>query len=517
MLHVSRGACVAGCLLGAWVCAAAAGDEVDDLVRKLSVPARFAKHTPDFSVEKREFAFQGPKGPYRQTMHVIRDGDRTVALYSARPQIDLITHDPAKAPRKLVMPVRYHNATFLGTRVTTLGWVDRWGVSGDEHGFAFSGGGKTLTFREWQRWKPGGKLGRTGESVHTFTLRCDSVLGYAIDIDCRFAADKLPTGRRGEVAKGFELINMLSGRMSDVWPGRWRYDRTVYCPGPGDTFAGHRYFGWWNNCVAADRSDGGHRGEGHRRVHCRPGGFVAFLADADGWGPALVRTGDYTFELRTCNVWQDQHNIVHFPKRPDRDGFHRMNPKFLLVFLPPEVTAHVLKAAKMDDFDGARAVMVRIGVTEDFEDQPLPLTTPIRGAYGYGLRATSEAARSGTKSLLVKGTKDPKTRGGFLFLPQIPLDAGSTYQLEAFCRVVGEGTEACITGDLYEHTPHHPQRLLRQQTNSATSGGDWQRIGLTFRTERFDPYIDLRFRVVGPGRAFFDDFRLVKVGGEGAK
>jgi hypothetical protein len=223
--------------------------------------------------------------------------------------------------------------------------------------------------------------------------------------------------------------------------------------------------------------------------------------------------GNYTFELRTCNVWQDQHNHVHFPKEPDKGGLYRVHPKFRAVFLPPELTKHVHEKMTLEDFGGARAVQIRIGVLEDFEEQPLPLTTTVRGAYGHGLRVTTEKAHSGEKSLVFQGSGDPNTRGHFLFVPQIPLDANTRYLLEAWAFVEGEETEACVTGDLYPDSPHPKGRLLRQQTPSAKSGEGWKHLKLEFDTTptRIDPFIDLRFRVVGPGKGNFDDFRLVKL------
>ena len=486
----------------ALVSAHARADEIDDLVRQFRPPERFAGHVPDFRAEPRTFTFHGPDGPYEQTMHVILDGDRCVALYSSRPQIDLITHDPAQAPKELAMPPRYHNATFFGTRVTTIGWPDKWAVSGDEHGFEFTGGGKTIALTEWQRWKPDGPLGRTGESVHAFTLRLDPVLGYTIDIDCRFVADKLPA-ERGKPKRGFEFTNLLAGRMVDVWPGRSRCDRTIYCPAEGDKFAASRYAGWASHVVAADRSDNG------RDVTVRRGGFVGFIDDG-AWSPVLAREGPYRFTLSTCNVWQDQHNHVDFPPEPDADGVYRMNPKFRLAFLPPEVTSHLWREMTLEDFGGMRAVVVRIGRLEDFEDQPLPLTEPVRGAAGHGLRVTTDAAHSGDKSLVVKGSASPDDRGAFLFLPQLNLRARTAYRLEAWIKVEGEGARASVVGDLYEWTPHNPERLVRQETPAVEGGQGWHHVALDFETPDFDPYVDLRFRCVGPGTAYFDDFALTE-------
>jgi len=491
-------------LVAASVAPVLADDEVDELVKQLEPPARFADHVPNFSVKQQEFTFASPRGPVKRTWSVIMDGDRHVALY--RPHhLFVISHDPTKAPKKLVMPIRHNMVTQHAVYVTTSLWWD----SCERDKAEFSGGVRTLAITYVQEWTPRGKHKCTAKSVRVHTLRCDPVFGYVVDIDCRLATDKVPSDRRGKKRESLEFVNFYVSGLSNPWPGRWRYDHTVYCPAAGDKFGKHRYAGWVNNCVAADRSDGG------RRVLARSSGFVAFLADKEGWSPALTRTGDYTFELRTCNVWQDQHNLVHFPKKPDDDGLYRVNPKFRLVYLPPEITAHVLKKMTLEDFGGARAVMIRIAVKGDFEGQPLPLTTPIRGAYGHGLRVSTEKAHSGKKSLVFKGGKDPKTRGHFLFVPQIPLDADSRYLLEAWAFVEGDDTEACVTGDLYEHSPHSRGRLVRQQTTSARSGEGWKHIKLEFDTSptKIDPYIDLRFRVVGPGKAYFDDFRLVKIDG----
>lgn len=488
----------------------AAGEEIDALVRKLDVPARFEEHRPNFSVHERTFTFQGLKGPYEWGLWLIRDGRRCVAIYSKRPQIDLITHDPAKAPRKLDMPVRYHNSTWLGTRVTTIPWVDKGAVTGDEHGFHFSDGGETITLTEWQKWDGDNKYGRKGRSVHTFTLRCDRVLGYVVDIDCKLEIDALPT-KGGKAARGCEFTNMMAGGMVDMWPGRWKYDRTVFSR--ADLPEG-RYFGWWNNPAAADLSD-----NNRSKMVVRPGGLVAFLPDR-GWGPALSRQGDYTFRLATCNVWQDQHNHVDFPDEPDPDGVYRMNPRFRLCFLPPKVTAHVLERTKINDFGGRRAVLLRFGVQEGFEDQPMPLTTPLRGGYTTrftgGRAVATDVSRSGRKSLRVDGTM-PKAKAGtgyegFFFTPQFNLDANTTYRIEAWVKVRGKDTEAWLQGDLYEWTPHDKARFRPQRTRRATAGGGWQHIELVFTTPALDPFVDLRFIAAGQGEAYFDDFRIQRIG-----
>ncbi len=491
-------------------------DEIEDLVRLVGPPRRFAAHEPDFSVEERTFTFRSSSGPARTKMWVVMDGERHVALYVPELSImDVITHDPGKAPRELEMPYRYTSQTIFDTRLTTILWYDLRGVSGESHGFAFSGGGKTVTLTEWQEWRNR----RTAKSVHTFTVSCDPVHGYVVDVECSLETDD--RDRRFARRRRLEFVNVLTRDVANVWPGRWRHDTTVYSP-EGRSFA-HGFAGWRNNPAAARFSDNVTGG-----LRVRERGFVAFLADEDGWGPALSRRGASGYTLSTGEVWQEQHNYVAVPRRPDADGFYRMGPRFRLAWLPPEVTKYVLEHTAIDDFSEhaafrprasgsvsrPRQVIVRFGVSEGFEDQPLPMTTATRGAWGETLGVSEDEAHSGARSLVVRGLPRDRPldrRTGFLLTPQIPLDPGSVYLLECWVKVAGGDTEAYISADLYESSPHEDAPAAQQRTGSVTPEQGWRYVTISFKAPPYDVFVDLRFIALGEGSAYFDDFSMTKV------
>jgi len=482
-------------------------DEVEDLLARVNPPERFARHAPEFSAVPQEFRFVNAAGPYKETLWVLRDGGRTIGLYSPPlGQVELFTHDPAQGREKLELGPRYHLARMFGTRITT-----RLAIAPMERfEYEFDSSGRELKFHETNYWAVAGRqgLGANARSTCAITLRLDPICGYTIDLDCRLVLDQIPKDKGGKPMKEAEWCSMLPGHVSDVWPGRWRYDQTVFSPlglPPGS------FRGWWNNLAACDHSD-----DDPAKMKVREGGLVAFLAGKDGWAPALARSGPYGYSLATGSVWQDQQNRAALPEKPDADGQYRMNPKFRLVFLPPEVAAVVLKNTQIDDFNGARAVMVRLGADETFEDQPLPYTTPVRGCYPVG-EVTDQQAHSGKKSLVIKAVpraEADRRLPGFIPAPQVPLDENATYRITAWIMMDGNG-EAFISADLYDATPSKPDRVLRQRTPPVTASKEWKEVTLEFRTPAFDPFIDLRFICIGAGQAYFDDFSLVKVQGTG--
>ena len=498
-------------------------DEIDALVTLTAPPARFAAHEPWFSVEECEIAFERADGARKMRVLAVTDRGRHVAAYFPELSVlDLVAHDPARAPRVLDLPSRYDERTALDVRISTVLWYDIPGAAGERHSFEFSGGGRTITLTERQEWR----ARRNAMSVHTFTISCDPVLGYVVDADCRLQTDDRDSILR---ARGLvEFVNLLCRDVANVWPGRWRFDMTVYsrvapaapragpsgsapASGGGDRNAAEAgvtegFAGWRNNPVAARLSD---EIEGGLRV--RDGGIVAFLAGEDGWGPALSRRGGYGFRLATGEVWQEQHNLVAFPTRQDADGLFRLSPRFRLAFLPPEVAARVLDKTRIEDFAGRSEPMIRLGVLENFEDQPLPLTAPVRGAWADSFTISEAEAHSGRKSLLVAGgpaVPDGATPEGLPWTPRIPLDPGMTYLVEAWVKAVGGGTEAFILADIHDGPPEEAARIAGHRSRPVASGGGWRQAALSFTAPRTAAFVDLRLVVTGPGRAWFDDFHM---------
>lgn len=473
-----------------------AADELAALAAEARAPARFAGRTADLRARTQAFTFVNPKGEERVELTLIEDGGRLVGVYSpGMAQLDLITN-PEDALERPAWPTRYHWAELFGTRMSLALWYDGQYVSSQEKALEIAGGGNalTLTFREtWTRK-------RKATSTCTATIRLDPVLGYVADL--AFAVETDDARKRT-----IEFSNIQPGQMASVWPERQRYDRTVITPKAG----GLR--GWFNNLPAADLSDAG-------GLTVRDGGFIGFLpgaADrARGWGVGIAYVGtNGSGSSATCNVWQDQHNSFTLPEKPDADGRYRVAATLRVQALPPELATLIGGRAAIDDFGGKRFVQIRFGAPEDFEDQPLPLTTPVRGMWATGLQIAEGDAHSGTRALLVPAVAKDQPLGltGFLTAPQLELEAGATYRIEAWAKVEGEA-EAFIQGAFYEYSPHDPVRLGEPvRTTVATGGAGWTRITAEFTASRLGPFCDLRFLCLGSGRALFDDFTCVRVAG----
>ena len=171
----------------------------------------------------------------------------------------------------------------------------------------------------------------------------------------------------------------------------------------------------------------------------------------------------------------------------------------------------------MADLSGGEKVMIRLA-GEDFEDQPLPISSTVRGPCMLydDSRITEEESHGGKKSMEVKAIARDKGIGKydfFLGTPQINLESNAHYRITAWAKAVGGDTEAFIMADQYDNSPHDDgPRMVRQRTNSAKAGDGWKPITLDFTTAAMAPQIDLRFAALGPGQAYFDDFAITKLG-----
>lgn len=513
--------CLAGLLAAEepWFFAPApapAEDEITRVATEAGLPARWAGEQPDFRAEERIFTFNGPQGPYEQKLTLIRDRGRIVAVVSPRPQIELRTGDPAKTEAELDLP-RYHNA-FTNIRMTTIPWVESWSANGDELGGRAEGGGASITWRQWQVWKPGNaKADRPGWCAYACTVRLDPRLGYVIELDARWESQSNRLGTGPKTIRGFEYTNLLNGQMSSVWPERQRFARTVYTPRDGDSRAGSRFAGWASHTWAGEISD-----DKERRPKVRDGGLVGFLDRTGGvflstTAPALPLT------LQTCNVWQDQHQHLDFPDQPDDDGVWRLRWQSRLAAPPPEFSAYIWDAMAIDAFGGQRWPVLRFGVDEDFEGQPFALTEPVRGLTGHGLKLTRERTRSGAQAIVfdklpASADGDPTgkgrytVRGAFLHLPQVELQPRSRYRFRAWMLAEGDGTRGRLTADTYEWTPHDDARIARSESPWVESGGEWRETAVEVVTGAADTSVDLRFQGVGAGRVFIDDCRFERLG-----
>ena len=474
-----------------------AADDLDRLLATAPPPAAFAAFVatkPAFAATKETFVQATADGETKKDFWVVRDHGKAVAVLNEGDcQLDWITARPDQTKELLELPRVYSWVSLLGCRISTVAWIDGQGPSGETRTHTFDAGGETITLTVAETWAKK----RQGDSTYTFTLKLDPVLGYVWDIRTRVAVDHLEQ-RKDKLIRDIELLNVQPGRLSDPWPDRARFERTVTSP-PGET----GFLGFANNLVAGDRSDN------NGRLKMRDGGLTAFISDQDGWGIALVRSASGGAEQcpnGTCNVWLDQHNKLLFPDKPGADGKYVIDARWRWVGLPPQTVAEISKQTRMIDF-GEKAVMIRLGIDENFDDQPLPLDTAQRGLWTWGLEVGGEHARSGTKALRLKGVEKPDGNTGRFIAPFVPLDGSASYQLTAWAWVEG-GPEAsffiCSGEPKVEVGP-----MRSRSTNRVGPKAEWQQVSWKISGRG---NLDLRFVLLGKdAKAWIDDFSLTKL------
>ena len=481
-------------ILLAMMVAIATGDDLDVLCATAKPPPLFQNHVPAFTVAQERFTQATAQGEELKPYWVVRDGGKAVAvLDEGNCQLDWIGPRPEQALDPLVLPRIYSWASLLGCRISTVAWIDGQGASGDTHTHAFEGGGATITLVVTETWT----TKRHGESCYRFTLGFDPQLGYGWDIRTHIAVDGLAQ-RDGKAARDVELLNVQPGHLSDPWPDRWRFDRTVISLPSGDGFVA-----WYNNLVAGDRSDNSDS------LNPRDGGLTAFLSDPAGWGLALVRVdrgGAERETNRTCNVWMDQHNRLRFPAQPDADGRHVIDARWRWVGLPPPVVAAMERKITLMQFN-EKSVMLRLGIDETFDDQPLALDTPARGLWTWGLAVDGTHARSGSKALLITGVEKPDGNTGRFIAPFVPLDSTAAYRLQAWVWVEGGGDARFF---MCSGEAKLEEGAMRgRSTNRVGAKEEWQLVSWDI-SKRSN--VDLRLILIGKGaKAWMDDFSFKRI------
>ncbi len=501
-------------------------DEVDDLVEKLQPPARFKDYQPNFRVEQRTFTFQHADGPVTKTWHVVRDGEKYVALVRSG-DFNLLALMPDMARTRLEMPTgRYHLDTLAGPVLTTHQFIQKrkdYKLQGQvklEKTDTWVGGGRTI------------KLIRRSKSpdrevTNTFVLAVDPVLGYTITGTYRSAWKRIPDKRPKFGGWAFCPGNYT------LWPETQVYERTVFSPATGG------YWGWANNLLAMDRVDGD-----RKRFAWRDGGLIAYLDKDTGFSPCRTRSGGGgPVAMRLCNAHNDFHIGIDVLKdlQPGQDGRYHVEQVHRLVALPPELTEHLWKKMTLYGSENEKGVMIRIGGVEDFEDQPVSVTRPVRGLTwtSGGPDVVTDRARSGDHSLLLTGRSWPN-------LPQLSLHPETTYRLEAWMQVVPLTAEqiaarkardqarrdkairkgktpppekdwddlqpaAWIAADYYEWSPYSNKWLRRMKTNTVTADkSGWQKVSLEFTTPAWDPFCNVVFEV-RDCKVYLDDFSLTRL------
>ena len=521
MKSVKRIACMAAVAAAIVAGGGARADEVDDLIRKLRPPRRFKGYVPRFCVARMRHTLQYASGPRTMDLFVLKDGGKFVALIP-KPggTIHVLDFNPRTAAKTPAMSdERWMNENSIGTQLRTDAFIpSRAGATDKTYEFTQGKGTLTLVRRYggtdvYRKWTHRFDGPVTVDTVNTFVFRCDPVLGYVVEGTFRSKVSKAPPR--------FEYFSAKTSGICSVWAGAESPSRTVITPAGKGGFEGY-----YLNFPAIDWCD-----NDKKTFRCRDGGFAAFLNRHTGWSPATTVCGA-SASFAVCNA----HGDLDF-----RTG-HRDGLRTRILALPPEITSYLWDNMTVR-FKGRTRVQVRVGRVEDFEDQPLPLTTPVRAmiSTGGGPRISTEVARSGKRSAIIENT--------FWFnLPQVLLKSRARYRLRAWAKVVPWTAERRaaeekrkrariekqrakgrkvpdfkafgaarfhITGHLYVSTPHAGKWAVQQQTNVAgPDAARWQELKLEFTTPKWAPFINVVFNA-SACTAYVDDFSLIAVEKDG--
>ncbi|MDH4241616.1 MAG: hypothetical protein OEW48_18820 [Phycisphaerae bacterium] len=470
-------------------------DEVDKLIEEAGAPASFAIHTADFSAKQEEFTFDSNEGKIERSLWVIKDRDRYVAVWHQEAsKLYVVAANPARASKEIKMPSAYDTSgdSFdgkLGVRVTTFPCCYGSIQTADKHRFSFTGGWGTLTLTDTSTWT---KEHNT-EAVYTLTFRCDPVLGYVVDIDVEFKTNEEEDGNGNPFEP--ELVNLYPNHtfMQKMPDAEWRYEYTVYTPPNSD-----KYVGWINDVSQSDLADG---------VRLRNGGFSSFLFDPERKGPALTCTVDEGIKLRNAasNLRFDRDYYVTLPRGRDMNGHFKVDAKFCLVFLPPDITRYIMEKVEITDWRSNDAFAIRIGETEDFETNRISKSSEYTKVYP-ALELSDKEAHSGDKSFAVDG------ESRFRIDPQPVLEPNATYMLEAWVKVVKGQTSKTEAYLLAEPSRWMPKgtKLEPYQSKSVKDEDGWKNITLEFKNGPLGSTYRLYAVVNGPcEKTYFDDVSIM--------
>lgn len=504
--------------------AAARGDEVDGLVKQLAPPARFADHKPAWSVKKQVFTFEHYQRQTQEPFWLIMDGDRHVAIMPLEGfhsgTIYVQDFRPGQAPQKLNMPTeRWHIDTAIGSELRTNNFIpEAYGATDASYQWKVCNDGTLLLTRQFKgsskfnRWAHRTKEEVKVDAVNTIVFRVDPVLGYVVDATFDVWTDPPP--------KTYEYTSAATSGRYGLWPGDAACYRLAITPPGQEGFIGYA------------TNHGASRQHGSNTA-CRDKGFVSFLNDQTGWSPTWTIDGSDA-KLVVCGAHTDNDFISSWPAKPEtrEDGLKHFVLRHRMLALPPELTKHVWDNMKLLH-QGEKKFMMRLGVREDFEDQPLPIDQRWRGM-PWGGEIVEGTARSGNKSLKFTGRCGHGD-------PQLVLRPNTQYRIEAWMKVVAwtaqeraaaeakakadiekqrqkkpdtpafaglPEPEAYILGCYYEWTPHSNQWIgepLKSQV--LTPSDQWQKVTIDFVTPKWGPFIDVAFHGVSC-TVYLDDFRF---------
>lgn len=495
-------------------------------IREAKAPRRFEGYVPQFRVEWRTFTFNHVSGPKERAYRIVWDGDKFVALLQSG-DAELAAFRPDAAAKRLNLPTgRYHMDHYVGPKID----FNLFGLGKNKPATNSADAAKWYhsTTETWERAEGQLSLAHREtcpgkESENRLIFSVDPVFGYRIDGLYSITMNEAPTSG----------VQVLGGAYCPgtyvPWEEHRLYDYAVYShdQDPPDKFRG-----WPCSLYGIDRAN-------TRKPVLSDPGFIAYTSHrADGFSPCLTRAdGTGPKAMGQCNAGHGpgfSSTATNLVKGADGRYSYRCVRR--LFGLPPEMRSYMLARYTQIEAN-SRGTFVRIGITEDFEDQPFSLTNAVRGMIWTSGEPpiSTNVAHSGKQSLTIAGRVWPN-------LPQVILKPETRYRMEAWYHVVpwtetekatirekaakereqkkakgqpvGAETDAgdvspraWIDGDLYEWSPHVGPMLVKQRTTDATGAKEWERVELEFTTPKWDPFINIVFRTEGC-RAYMDDFRL---------
>ena len=222
----------------------------------------------------------------------------------------------------------------------------------------------------------------------------------------------------------------------------------------------------------------------------------------------------------------DQHQMVFLPEAAP-DGFVTVAPTFSLAYLPAAASDFLLAHTRLITHvgDGSRgngsAIMLRLGETEDFSHQPVPLTEPLRAlvqsSSGPDFKLVDAGGGRG-RALAIASLTPSAATALYAFanaLPLVPLNVSTAYVAQASALAPAcAGAVAKLTVFLYEDDDFNnaPSRLLSYNSSNA-EGGTWASLRVAFTSPKWASYADLRLEALSMddghqcnASALFDDF-----------
>ena len=208
----------------------------------------------------------------------------------------------------------------------------------------------------------------------------------------------------------------------------------------------------------------------------------------------------------------DQQQVVVLPAA-EADGIIHVAPTFSLAYLPPLGASAIFNKLDLISHVGDRtrgngsAVMLRVGVLEDFSDQPLPLTQPLRSLvstyYNPDYSIVSAGVTRTGNALRVPALSPTAADTFYAFAnpqPLIPLNATTQYVAQAVSLPPAcTGAVARIVVGIFEDDDFNtPVRIIQYASQNAT-GNAWESLLAAFTSPKWVSYADVRMEALALG------------------